>query len=101
MMVWFLLLCAASTDAAARLAAATITGGWIPVAGWVLLGLGMAASLGAAVLEPTKLEDWARRTPFGNGPDDKKFKTQGEQQKALHEALGLVVQPDAQEPQSA
>ena len=57
--------------------------------------------LGAAVLEPTKLEDWARRTPFGNGPDDKKFKTQGEQQKALHEALGLVVQPDAQEPQSA
>jgi hypothetical protein len=79
--------------AATRMLAATAAGAWIPVAGWVLLGAGIVASVGAALLEPTKLEEWARKTPFGNGPDGTKFKTIDEQNKALDQALGLAAEP--------
>ena len=79
--------------AATRLATGVAAGGWIPVAGWVLLGAGMAASVGAALLEPTQLEAWARQTPFGKGPDGQKFKTLDEQNNALSKALGLAAQP--------
>lgn len=70
----------------------------IPVAGWGLLGVGIVASVGAALMEPTKLEQWARKTPFGKGPEGAKFKTVEEQNKALTEALGLAqtVEPEAQ-----
>jgi hypothetical protein len=67
------------------------------VAGWVLLGVGIVASVGAALLEPTKLEEWARQTPFGNGPEGAKFKTIDEQNKALDQALGLAAEPEAKE----
>lgn len=84
-------------SAATRLAAATAAGAWIPVAGWVLLGVGIVASVGAALLEPTKLEQWARQTPFGNGPEGAKFKTIDEQNKALDIALGLAAEPEPKE----
>jgi len=80
--------------AATRLAVGVAAGGWIPVAGWVLLGAGMAASVGAALLEPTQLEAWARQTPFGKGLDGQKFKTLDEQNNALNKALGLAAQPE-------
>ncbi len=72
----------------------------IPVAGWVLLGAGIVASVVAALMEPTKLEQWARQTPFGKGPVGAKFKTVDEQDKALNEALGLA-QTSAPEAQAA
>jgi hypothetical protein len=70
----------------------------IPVAGWALLGLGIVTSVGATLMEPTKLEQWARQTPFGKGPEGAKFKTVDEQNKALTEALGLAqtAEPEAQ-----
>ncbi|TBO27692.1 hypothetical protein EYS42_16430 [Aquabacterium lacunae] len=73
----------------------------VPVVGWVLLGVGIVASVGAALMEPTRLEAWARQTPFGKGPEGQKFKTQAEQEKALYEALGLEVKSDTQEEQAA
>jgi hypothetical protein len=73
----------------------------VPVAGWVLLGVGIVASVGAALMEPTKLEAWARQTPFGKGPDGQKFKTLDEQNKALDKALDLAAQPPAVEAKSA
>ena len=79
--------------AATRLAAGVAAGGWIPVAGWVLLGAGIVASVGAALLEPTQLEAWALQTPFGKGPDGQKFKTLDEQNNALNKALDLAAQP--------
>lgn len=87
--------------AATRMAAATVAGAWIPVAGWVLLGAGIVASVGAALLEPTRLEAWARQTPFGKGPDGQKFKTLEEQEKALYEALRRAVEPATKEAQAA
>lgn len=87
--------------AATRMAAATIAGAWIPVAGWVLLGVGIVTSVGAALLEPTRLEAWARQTPFGKGPEGQKFKTLEEQDKALYEALGLASEPATKEAQAA
>lgn len=80
--------------AATRLAVGVAAGGWIPVAGWVLLGVGIVASVGAALLEPTQLEAWARQTPFGKGPGGQKFKTLDEQNRALNEALGLAAQSE-------
>lgn len=68
----------------------------IPVVGWVLLGAGIVASVGAALLEPTQLEAWARQTPFGNGPEGIKFKTIEEQNNALNQALGLAQTADAE-----
>ena len=73
----------------------------VPVVGWVLLGVGIVASVGAALLEPTRLEAWARQTPFGKGPEGQKFKTLEEQDKALYEALELSVKSDTQEAQAA
>lgn len=87
--------------AATRMAAATVAGAWIPVAGWVLLGAGIVASVGAALLEPTQLEAWARQTPFGKGPEGQKFKTLEEQDKALYEALRLASEPATKEAQAA
>jgi hypothetical protein len=48
-------------------------------------------------MDPTKLEAWARQTPFGKGPGGQKFNTLNEQNKALYEALGLASRPVAQE----
>jgi hypothetical protein len=83
--------------AAARFVATRVAGmavgAAVPVIGWVLLGVGIAATVGAALLEPTQLEAWARQTPFGKGPDGKKFKTLEEQKKALDDVLGLAAQP--------
>lgn len=86
---------------ATRMTAATVAGAWIPVAGWVLLGIGITASVGAALLEPTKLEAWARRTPFGKGPEAQKFKTLSDQEKTLYEALRISAQPAINEAQAA
>jgi hypothetical protein len=87
--------------AAVRLAAGVAAGGWIPVAGWVLLGVGVVATVGAALLEPTKLEAWARQTPFGKGPSEQKFKTLDEQNKALYVALDLAAAPVITETKAA
>lgn len=87
--------------AAVRLAAGVAAGGWVPIAGWVLLGVGIAASVGAAILEPTPLEAWARQTPFGKGPGGQKFKTVEEQNKALNETLGLSAQSEITEARAA
>ena len=87
--------------AATRMTAATVAGAWIPVAGWVLLGVGITASVGAALLEPTKLEAWARRTPFGKSPEAQKFKTLSDQEKTLYEALRISAQPAINEAQAA
>ena len=93
--------------AALRLTAGVAAGGWIPVAGWALLGIGIGigigivTSVGAALLEPTNLEAWAQQTPFGKGPVDKKFKTLKEQNEALNEALGLAAQVDPAAAQAA
>lgn len=73
----------------------------VPVAGWVLLGVGVVASVGAALLEPTKLEAWARQTPFGKGPDGQKFKTLDEQNNALNTALAVATQAPAAKAKSA
>lgn len=81
--------------------AGVAAGAWVPVAGWVLLGVGIVASVGAALLEPTQIETWARQTPFGKGPDDKKFKALDEQSKALDTALGLAAAPVAAEAHAA
>lgn len=81
--------------------AGVAAGAWVPFAGWVLLGVGVVASVGAALLEPTQIEAWARQTPFGRGPDDKKFKTLGEQSKALYTALGLAAAPASAETKAA
>ena len=91
---------AAARFVATRVAGMAI-GAAVPVIGWVLLGVGIAATVGAALLEPTKLEAWARQTPFGKGPDDKKFKALDEQNKALNEALGLAAQPTPAEDKAA
>jgi hypothetical protein len=79
--------------AAMRLAAGVAAGGWIPVAGWVMLGVGIVASVGAALLEPTKIEAWARQTPFGKGPADKKFPTLDAQNEDFNKAMGLAAEP--------
>ena len=71
------------------------------MAGWALLGIGIVTSVGAALLEPTKLEAWAQQTPFGKGPIDKKFKTLKEQNEALNEALGLAAQVEPAAAQAA
>ncbi len=88
-------------SAATRMTAATVAGAWIPVAGWVLLGIGITASVGAALLEPTKLEAWARRTPFGKGPEAQKFKTLSDQEETLYEALRISAQSATREAQAA
>ncbi|TBO27689.1 hypothetical protein EYS42_16415 [Aquabacterium lacunae] len=87
--------------AATRMAAATVAGAWIPVAGWVLLGVGIVTSVSAALLEPTQVEAWARQTPFGKGPEGQKFMTLKEQDKALYEALGLASESTTKEAQAA
>jgi len=96
---------AAVQQAAKRFVATRVAGialgSAVPVVGWVLLGVGIVASVGAALMEPTRLEAWARQTPFGKGPEGQKFKTQAEQEKALYEALGLAVKYDTQEAQAA
>ena len=88
---------AALQQAAARFVATRVAGvaigAAVPVVGWVFLGVGIAATVGASILEPTKLEAWARKTPFGNGPADQKFKTLEAQNNALNEALNLAAQP--------
>ena len=76
-------------------------GAMVPVAGWVLLGVGIVGTVGAAVLEPTKLEAWARKTPFGSGPGGQKFKTLEEQNKALNEALGIASQSEPTQAKAA
>lgn len=81
--------------------AGAAAGAWIPFAGWVLLGAGVVATVGAALLEPSQIEAWARQTPFGKGPNDKKFKTLDEQSKALHTALGLAAAPAPVEDKAA
>lgn len=91
---------AAGRFVATRVAGVAL-GSMVPVVGWVLLGVGIAASVGAALLEPTKLEAWARQTPFGKGPEGQKFKTQDEQNKALYEALGLAAKATNNEAQPA
>jgi hypothetical protein len=87
---------AAVQQAAGRFVAARVggvaVGAAVPVAGWVLLALGIVASVGAALLEPTELEAWARQTPFGKGPNGQKFKTLEEQDKGLYKALDLAAQ---------
>lgn len=92
-------------QAAGRFLASRVAGvavaATVPVAGWVLLGVGIVASVGAALMEPTKLEGWARQTPFGKGPAGQKFKTLDEQNKALNTALDLAAQPPALEAKSA
>ena len=60
----------------------------LPVAGWALLAIGVGATLGAMVLEPSELEAWARQTPFGAGPDKDKFKDLDALFGALQQALG-------------
>lgn len=91
---------AAQRFAATRVASVAL-GTAVPVVGWVLLGVGIVASVGAALLEPTRLEGWARQTPFGKGPVGHKFKTLEQQETALYEALGLAVKTEAQEAQTA
>ena len=76
-------------------------GAMVPVAGWVLLGVGIVGTVGAAVLEPTKLEAWARKTPFGSGPGGQKFKTLEEQNKALNEALEIASQSEPTQAKAA
>lgn len=73
----------------------------VPVVGWILLGVGIVTTVGAALMEPTKLEAWARQTPFGKGPDGQKYKTLDEQNKTLREALGLASEPRATTVQAA
>lgn len=53
--------------------AATLLG--ISVSGWGLLLLGAAVlfEVGAVVVTPTELQEWIKRSYFGNGPQDKKF----------------------------
>jgi hypothetical protein len=86
---------------ATRMVAATAAGAWIPVAGWVLLGAGVTTSVVAALMEPTRLEGWARQTPFGRGPDAHKFKTLVDQEKALYDALERAAEPTLQEARAA
>ena len=87
----------AVAQAAAEAGAVTL-GAAIGTTGLVLLALGILASLGAAVAQPTALEAWARKTPFGNGPAEDKFPI-GDidlQQRKLYEALGLAFAPQEQ-----
>jgi hypothetical protein len=63
--------------------------------------VGIVASVGAALMEPTKLEAWARQTPFGKGPDGQKFKTLDEQNNALNTALAVATQAPAAKAKSA
>lgn len=53
--------------------AATLLG--ISVSGWGLLLLGAAVlfEVGAVVVTPTELQEWIKRSYFGNGPQDQKF----------------------------
>lgn len=47
----------------------------ISVTGWGLLLLGAAVlfEVGAVMLTPTQLQEWIRRSYFGDGPEDRKF----------------------------
>ena len=96
---------AAVQQAAKRFVATRVAGvalgSAVPVVGWVLLGVGIVASVGAAAMEPTKLEAWARQTPFGKVPDEQKHKTLDEQSKALNGALGLASKAAMQKAQAA
>lgn len=96
---------AAVQHAAKRFVATRVAGmalgAAVPVVGWALLGIGIVASVGAALMEPTRLEAWARQTPFGKGPEEQKFKTLEEQEKALYEAMGLTATPESQEDRAA
>jgi hypothetical protein len=65
----------------------------VPGVGWALLGVSVVSTVGAAILDPTPLEAWARQTPFGYAPKNLKFKTLQEQEAALLKALGVAETP--------
>ena len=85
---------------ATRVAGVAVAGA-VPVVGWVLLGMGIAASVGAALMEPPNSKLGARQTPFGKGPDGQKFQDLDEQNNALNKVLNVAAQAPAAEAKSA
>ncbi|WP_090137945.1 hypothetical protein [Limnohabitans sp. DM1] len=75
---------------AGAIAAAQVLGLSVPVIGWGLLALGVGTTVWAAVLDPSELEAWARQTPYGEGPDQDKFKSTAAMHSRLQQALGLA-----------
>jgi hypothetical protein len=86
---------------AGAVAAAQVLGLSVPIIGWGLLALGVGTTVWAAVLEPSELEAWARQTPFGQGPDNGKFKSTEAMHSGLQKALGQASEAVSELPAPA
>ncbi|WP_090137949.1 T6SS effector BTH_I2691 family protein [Limnohabitans sp. DM1] len=82
-------------------AAAQVLGLSVPVIGWGLLGIGVGATVWAAVVDPSELEAWARQTPFGEGPEKDKFKSIETMHSGLQQALGRASEAGNESPASS
>jgi hypothetical protein len=87
-------------EAAAVAGAATFAGA-VATTGVILLGLGIIFQIGAAIIEPSELQKWARRTYFGHGPNKFAQPDWKAEHEGLLTALGVAVKPKEESAPSA